>query len=123
MTAYTALNPDVVPPSQVGLASGIMGMIALFGVCRIDVRRAVQQVDLIRPRSQSCTAMVLLGFVFDDIAYAYPIYMGATAICAVLTCIAGNDALLSCWLRLVVLNTCVVPLLRSRTREKQEGDL
>jgi hypothetical protein len=31
-TAYTALNPDVVPTSQVGLASGIMGMIALFGV-------------------------------------------------------------------------------------------
>jgi hypothetical protein len=32
--------------------------------------------------------MVLLGFVFDDISYAYPIYITATATCAILTCIA-----------------------------------
>ena len=68
--------------------------------------------------------MVLLGFVFDDIAYAYPIYMGATAVCAVLTCIAGNGAFHSCCLLRVVLNfVASLPSVGQEKNKRETFDL
>eukprot|EP00457_Paulinella_chromatophora_P005229 gb/GEZN01005243.1/.p1 GENE.gb/GEZN01005243.1/~~gb/GEZN01005243.1/.p1 ORF type:complete len:526 (-),score=63.02 gb/GEZN01005243.1/:213-1790(-) len=68
-SGYTALVPDLVPQSQNGLASGIMGVMGMMG---------------------SCLGFFLFGFVYPPVD-SYLIYAVALGTACVLSCMAGKE--------------------------------
>eukprot|EP00457_Paulinella_chromatophora_P004574 gb/GEZN01004586.1/.p1 GENE.gb/GEZN01004586.1/~~gb/GEZN01004586.1/.p1 ORF type:complete len:442 (-),score=28.01 gb/GEZN01004586.1/:551-1876(-) len=68
-SGYTALVPDLVPKSQNGLASGIMGVMGMMG---------------------SCFGFFTFGFVLDSV-WAYLVYAVTISGACVLTCICAQE--------------------------------